>query len=151
MAVLQKLKIPSGATFLLVAERVFEVVASTGSRHIHVVFDVYRELSIKNVERLKRVSTSDGVHYKNLLPAYKVKSWNKVLSVTANKPEIVKFLVSQWKTESSRGRLGNRTMYATTEDQYWRVDPAACEPVPELQCNNEEADTRMVLHARHAI
>lgn len=41
-------------------------------------------------------------------------------------------------------------MYVTAEDQCWRVDAAAREPVPELQCNNEEADTRMVLHAWHA-
>ena len=114
------------------------------------MFDVYREVSIKNVERLKRVSTFDGVHYKNILSAYTVKSWNKLLSITANKPEIVKFLVPQWKTEAFRGRLGNRTMYVTTEDQCWRLDAAACEPVPELQCNHDEADTRMVLHARHA-
>ena len=40
MAVLQRLKIPSGATFHVVAERVFEVVTSTGSRHVNVVFDV---------------------------------------------------------------------------------------------------------------
>ena len=52
MAVLQKLKIPSGATFPVVAERVFEVVTSTSSRCVDVVFGVYREVSIKNVERL---------------------------------------------------------------------------------------------------
>ncbi|KAK3747396.1 hypothetical protein QZH41_012092, partial [Actinostola sp. cb2023] len=150
MAVLQKLKIPSGATFHVVAERVFELVTSTSSRRVDVVFDVYRAVSIKNVEILKRVSTSDGVQYKNILPAYMVKSWNKLLSVTANKPEIVKFLVSQWKTEAFRGRLGNRVMYVTTEDQCWRLDAATCEPVPELECNHEEADTRMVPHARHA-
>ena len=122
----------------------------TGSRRVDVVFDVYREVSIKNVETLKRVSTSDGVYYKDILPAYTVKSWNKLLSVTPNKPEIVKFLVSQWRTEAFRGRLGNCTMYMTTEDQCWRVDGVTCEPVPELQCNHEEADTRMVLHAWHA-
>ena len=47
-------------------------------------------------------------------------------------------------------RFGNCTMYVTTEDQCWRLDAAACEPVPELQCNHKEADTHMVLHARHA-
>ena len=74
---------------------------------------------MKNVERLKREFTSDDVHYKNILPAYTVKSWNKLLSVIAklNKPAIAKFLVSQWKTEAFRGRLGNRIMYVTTEDQ----------------------------------
>ena len=96
------------------------------------------------------MSTSDGVYYKNILPDYSVKSWNKLLSVIANKPEIVKFLVSQWNTDAFRGRLGNRTMYVTTEDQCWRVDRVTCEPVPELQCNHKEADTRMVLHAWHA-
>ena len=59
-----------------------------------VVFDMYREVSIKNVERMKRVSTSDSVQYKIILPAYTVNSWDKLLSVTANKPEIVKFLVT---------------------------------------------------------
>lgn len=150
MAVLQKLKIPSGATFQVVAERVFESVTSTGSRRVDIVFDVYREVSIKNVERLKRVSASDGVQYKNILPAFTVKSWSKLLSVTANKPEIIKFLVSQWTTEAFRGRLGNRIMYVTNEDKCWRLDASRCEIVPELECNHEEADTRMILHARHA-
>ena len=72
---------------------------------------------IKNVERLKRVSMSDGVHYKNIFPAYTVKSWNKLLSVITNKPGIVNFLVSQWKTEAFRGRLVNHITYVTTEDQ----------------------------------
>ena len=38
----------------------------------------------------------------------------------------------------------------TTEDQCWRLDTAICESVPELECNHEEADTCMVLHALHA-
>ena len=95
------------------------------------------------------MSTSDGVQYKNILPAHTVKSCNKLLSVTTNKPEIAKFFVSQWKTDTFRSRLGNRIMYITIEEQCWQLDVRTCEPVPELQCNHEEADTRMVLHARH--
>ena len=45
---------------------------------------------------------SDGVQYKNILPVYTVKSWNKLPSVAANKPDIVKFLVSQSKTSILR-------------------------------------------------
>ena len=116
MAVLQKLKILSGATFHVVAEKVFESVTSTSSNPVDVVFDVYRDVSIKNVERSKRVSVSDGIKYKNILPAYTVKSWSKLLSVTSNKTEIVRFLVSQWKTEAFRSKLGDRKMYVTTED-----------------------------------
>ena len=106
------------ATFHVVVDRVFELVTSTGSRHVGVVLNMYREVSIKNVERLKRMATSNGVQY-------------KLLSVTANKPEIVKFLVSQWRTLAFRVRLDNRIMYVTTEDQCWRLDAATCEPVPE--------------------
>ena len=150
MEVLQKVKIPSGATFHVVAERVSELVMSTGSRRVEVVFNVYREVSINNVERSKRVSTSDGVHYKNIFPAYTVKYWSKLLSVTTNKHEIVKFFVSQWSSETFRSKIGNQIMYVTAEDQCWRLDADTCQPVPELKCNHEEADTRIILHANHA-
>ena len=70
--------------------------------------NVYRRVSIKNVERLKRVSTSDGVRYKNILPAYTVKSWNKLLSVITNKPGIVKFLVRGTQRETSMKYLFGR-------------------------------------------
>ena len=53
MAVLQKLKIPSGATFDVVTERVFELVTSTGRQRVEVSFDVYHEVLIKNI--VKRV------------------------------------------------------------------------------------------------
>jgi len=52
VVVLQKLNIaPFGGMSRMVAKRVFELVMSTGNRHVDVVFDMYREVSIKNVER----------------------------------------------------------------------------------------------------
>lgn len=39
------------------------------------------------------------------------KSWNKLPHVTANKPEIVRFLASQWRTEAFRGKLSNRIVW----------------------------------------
>ena len=89
---------------------------------------MYRHVSIKNVERLKRVSTSDGVRYKNILPAYRVKLWNKLLSVIANKPGIVKFLVSQWKDRSIQRQA--------RQPHHVRDNPRS-----ELGCSHEEADT----------
>ena len=92
------------------------------------------------------MSSSDGVQYKKILPARTVKSWSKLFSVTANKRDIVKFLVLKYKIEALRGRLGNRITYVTTADQCWRLARLArCEPVPEYECNHEEADTRIVL------
>ena len=88
---------------------------------------MYRHVSIKNVERLKRVSTSDGVRYKNILPAYTVKSWNKLLSVITNKPGIVKFLVSQWKDRSIQRQA--------RQPHHLRNNQGS-----ELECSHEEAD-----------
>ena len=54
MANLQKLKLPAGATFRLMAEKVFSAVTNNTSRRIDIVFDTYPDVSIKNVERSKR-------------------------------------------------------------------------------------------------
>ena len=67
-----------------------------------------------------------------------------------NKVEIVKLLVSQWKREVFRSKLGDRTFYGTIQDECWKLDSTTSEPVPELKCSQEEADTRMILHAQHA-
>ena len=50
MALLQKFSPPSGSTFKILAEKIFEVVLSTNSRRIDVVFDCYWDISIKNAE-----------------------------------------------------------------------------------------------------
>ena len=39
------------------------VLMSTGSRSVDIVADVYCKVSIKNIERLKRMSTSEPVKY----------------------------------------------------------------------------------------
>lgn len=87
------MKIPFGDIFHFVAEKVFALIRSTSSKRVEVMFDIYGELPITNVKRWKRMSSSDGVKCQNILSAYTVKSWNKLLTVAANKPEVVKFLV----------------------------------------------------------
>ena len=95
MAVLQKLRLPPEATFRIVAERVFNHVTSTESKRVDVVLDVYRDVSIKNVERSKReCKAADRVKYKSILAGYGINSWSKFLSVSSNKAERVKFLLS---------------------------------------------------------
>ena len=74
MAILQKFIPPPGATFSVVAENIF--TSNVCNIRVDVVFDVYLDTSIKNAERLKRGSRSEGVQYKNILPGYRVKSWS---------------------------------------------------------------------------
>ena len=72
----------------------------SGSRRVVVLFNVYREASIKSLKRSKRVSSSDGAQRRNVLPAYTTKSWNKLFSVTADTADIATSLASQRKKES---------------------------------------------------
>ena len=150
MALLQRLKLTQGSTFRVEAEKVFLTVTSSNSNRIDVVFDVYRDVSIKNAEkRSKQSSRQEGVRYKNILPSYQVKSWNKFLSVSLNKTEAVKFIVSEWKKPEFTSRLQNRLLFVTLGDEFWKLSSRGIEFVPELQSNQEEADTRMILHAKH--
>ena len=119
MALLQRLKLTHGSKFRVVAEKVFLTVTSSNSNRIDVVFDLYRDVSIKNAERSKRSSRQEGVRYKNILPSYQVKSWNKFLSVSSNKTEAVKFIVSEWKKPEFTSRLQNRLLFVTLGDECW--------------------------------
>ena len=152
MAILQKLIPPPRATFSVVAEKLFNIFTiNVCNICVNVVFDVYLDTSIKNAERLKRGSRSEGVEYKNILPRYQVKSWSKLLAIPANKSEIVKFLVNEWKKPAFRDRLAHKTMYVTLQSECWKLQRASVELVPELKSNQEEADTCMLLHARQAM
>ena len=95
------------------------------SERVDVVFDVYRS----------RMSVYNTTTYP--LPMEQAAQYHRKQALDRQE-------------ETFRSRLGNRIMYATTEDQCWRLDAATFEPVPEKECNLEEADTLMVLHARHA-
>ena len=53
MAILQTLKLPAGATFRPVTEKVFSAVTNNTSRRIDIAFDTYPDISIKNAERSK--------------------------------------------------------------------------------------------------
>ena len=74
MTILQKLKLPAGATCRLMEEKVFSAVKKNTSRRIDVVCDSYPDISIKNAERSKRSGRSESVKYKNILPGHPIKS-----------------------------------------------------------------------------
>ena len=59
MAVLPKLNVPSGVTFEVVSDKFSEAVTCNPSKRTDVVFDRYRDISIKNVERARRSPTKE--------------------------------------------------------------------------------------------
>ena len=66
MSMIQRLN-ANNKTFLQISESILSSVLCEGSQNdrIDVVFDVYRDMSIKNAERLNRVTGTD-VQYKNI-------------------------------------------------------------------------------------
>ena len=87
--------------------------------------------------------------YKNLQPGFPIKSWKNFLALPCNKTEIVKFLVSFWKKPECTAKLGQRVLYVTQEEECWELTSSSIDIVPELRCSHEEADTRIILHAKH--
>ena len=81
MAMLQRFKPSSRATLSVAVEKVFDIVTSNNSKRIDVVFDVYQDISVKNAERAKKSSESEVVRYKNIMPGYQIKTWNKFFTI----------------------------------------------------------------------
>ena len=143
MALVRKIK-TTGLTFSQLADKVFDVAMSScrESRRIDIVFDVYFEESIKNVERNRRCSST--ISFKKIVPNNVIRQWHSFLGDGNNKTELVKFLVSEWKKKSIPGM---KILYVTTGAECWCINDDTC--IEELNCTQEEADTRMLLHASH--
>ena len=151
MAVLLKFQPASNSNFRAVLKSLFNTFTSPISDCIHVIFDVYRNNSISYLERQRQSAGAvEGVQYKNILPSFPVKSWAKVMSTSNNKEEVVKFLVSAWKNAEFSAQLNGRTLYITEGSACWKITQSTCEEILDLKCNHEEADTRMILHAKYA-
>ena len=83
MALLQISQPPAGATFVVLADKIFDAVTSNPSG------------------KVKKSSCLKGVKYKNILRTYPIKSLKKFMSTQTNKTEVVHFLVSQRRSQST--------------------------------------------------
>ncbi|KAI8496435.1 hypothetical protein Bbelb_257340 [Branchiostoma belcheri] len=139
MAQVQRLK-GDNMSFAAVAETLFHKVLNEGgtSIRIDVVFDDYRDGSIKNAEREKRGGGS-GAEYRNIQANHKVKQWRSFLTSSKNKQAFIVFvsdvymfpgmhppymhLPCQWPEvyghvddEEDEEMLDNETMTSDTDD-----------------------------------
>ena len=106
-----------------------------------------------NAERQKRVSS--GVQAISILSDKQrvPRQWKKFLGVGSNKESLIRFLVEYWQRSSPEAFKGIE-VYATTANKCCsfkpNVESVMVEEVPSLESDHEEADTRMLLHAKHA-
>ena len=116
---------------------------------VDVGFDVYREGSIKDAERMNRGSGS-GVKFRSLATGHKVKQCRSLLSEAQNKTMLIEFITEEWKSNESKSMIGQNTLFVTCGQKCWRIGQMGASLVKDLKSSQEEADTRILLHAKHA-
>ena len=124
----------------------FIIGCSKFVRSVDVILDVYAENSIKDVERTRR--SHGELTLKKIVPAAQIKQWNLVLSSGENKNKLIYFIVEQWK--NCHDLIGEKVLYATSGNKCYKITAAGCCEVDELQSDHQEADTRLLLHSKHA-
>ena len=147
MALVQRLK-GDHKTFAEVAESLLCLVLHKGSnsKRIYVLFDVYKENSIKNAERDKR-GAEFGNEFRNIQSEHKVQQWKKFLLNPKNKKVLTEFVVKEWRRDKYRTKLTGKVLFVTCESDCYEITSQAANIVDEFNCTQEEADTRLILHA----
>ena len=157
MALLQTLpRIPD--CFIDLADLILSAVIKQAgeARRIDFVADQYPSVSIKNIEREKRGRSGQlAVQIRSpqqLCP----RQWKKFLANGLNKTNLMEFLADVWGTDQRFAKkIGERTLFVTHGESCSKISVDAqgsisSSIVLELCSNQEEADTRMFLHALHA-
>ena len=116
---------------------------------IEVVFDDYRNVSIKNVERNRR-SSGNQLLFKTIVSSTVIKQWPLFLSCNENKNALIAFVVSKWKKEKYRSLIENKCVYVTDAENVFKINHDSIFLVENLKSNHEEAGIRMTLHAKYA-
>ena len=160
MAVLQAMK-GKWKTFGEFADAVFahlvKLAVQWNATRLDFVADRYPEISIKNAERTRRAAQGvQRVHILNKDQSVP-KQWKKYMSCGKNKESLVVFMCDHWSTYASSQLSSLPCLYVTSRDKCHvftsgdsEVDFVLRQDVPELQCDHEEADTRLLLHSKHA-
>ena len=132
MSLVQKMK-GNDQTCSQLAESVLTHILHEGvsSHIIDVVFDTYREDSIKNAERSNRGSTT-GIQFRNMAPGHRIQQWRKFFSSSAN---LIRFLVAEWKTPKLTEKLNDKQLYVAREETCLHITNDQWADVAELQSN----------------
>ena len=120
------------------------------SKRIDVVFDVYRSRNVDKEHREREERGYTGIEYRNIQPDHRIQQWRKFLSNPQNKKQLVRVVTEEWQKERFRQRLTGRHLFTTTEESCVEISADNFRPREDLTSTQEEADTRLLLHASHA-
>ena len=117
--------------------------AGHNSDEVHIVFDNYREYSIKNGERDRRAKSKEMVALDVISPNQNVpvileNFWSSSTSKSAFQAFYVEWLTTNYH--------GSKPLYLGISPQAWIVSAGCASVFPQLNCTHEEADDRMMFH-----
>ena len=113
------------------------------------VFDVYKDNLIKIKEHEDR-GVASGLANGSIVVGQKIKRWRRLLRSSASKTALIKFLCQAWRNYQYPEKLGSKLLFITRGNQCFKVTKDGSEVVDELATSQEEADTCMLLHTKHA-
>ena len=125
----------------LYPQKIQALAAHSECRTVHVVWDVYKDLSLKAEERQRRGrGNRRKVTSQNKVPS----SWPLFLRDTRNKPDLNLFLA-----DSLCSSLPALKLIVTKGEL--ALSNYDCDLTSLSPCNHEEADTRIFLHMKHMV
>ena len=148
-AILQsQVALPS--TFGEFASNIFDQLPNVP--RVDFVTDSYLPMSIKSIERDRR-----GKSKAHLLkgPLTKIpRDWKSFLSNEENKQSLIKFLLAEWKKVQYAPQLKDRLVVYVCESKCYSLtsengEEVTCREIEELNSDQEEADTKIILHLLH--
>ena len=118
---------------------------AASSKRSDVIFDVYRENSVKNTEREHR-GAEYGNEYRNLQRDHNVHQWRTFFLNPQNMKALIIFVTTEWKQDRYRRKLTDKALFVACEEECHQISAEAAFIVEELNSTQEEADTRILLH-----
>ncbi|XP_060579912.1 uncharacterized protein LOC132736731 [Ruditapes philippinarum] len=121
-----------------------------GVKSLHLIFDRYDPESLKSQTRLQRgdVSSSATLHIHGQLRL--PKNWKAFISIGKNKESLIQYFTEYIIKHAALHINDAETIYISGNHKCFKVVKTSCEEVPELNSNQEEADSRIILHAAFA-
>ena len=158
MAMVQMMKSAGGSTFGELASKYFTSFVAplfqSNCNEVHIIFDQYWEKSIKGGERQRRGSSSSLEVYIHGPSTPIPKQWSKYIANPQNKINLCDFLTWTFCNNGNERLAVNKQL--VIGGGYKEGEKAVCvtctaaEDVEMLESNHEEADTRLLLHAKYA-
>ena len=135
-----------------------QLAKQCNASRLDFVADCYPDLSIKKAERSRRAEK--GVQRIRIFGKDQPvpRQWKKFLSCGENKESLMMFLSEHWRTYNSSQMQGISNMFVTSKEKCHNLSccssgngTVVCEECVALESDHEEADTRILLHTKHAM